>query len=93
MMSEVGLARQACRDFSRGLRNLPEHRAEHWGRFVKRPDDRDLERVRAAAERWNCLQTTFAPEGEIRLAMRRTARTARVTAAIVSCSTTGGSSA
>jgi putative DNA methylase len=43
----------------------PEHRAEHQGRFFKRPDDRDFGRVRAAAERWKGLQSRFAPEDEI----------------------------
>ena len=40
-------------------------RAQHRGRFFKRPDAEDLARVEAAARRWHQLTPSFAPDDSI----------------------------
>ena len=39
-----------------------KRRAEHRGRFFKRPDAEDLARAEAAAERWKQLSASFVPD-------------------------------
>ena len=43
----------------------PPRRAQHKGRFFKKPDADDLARVKAAAERWQRMTPRFVPEEEI----------------------------
>ena len=45
--------------------NNPARKATHKGRFFKKPDAKDLQRVSAAAERWSKIQPCFAPDQEI----------------------------
>ena len=40
-------------------------RGEHKGRFFKRPDTEDLARAKAAARRWEQLETLFVPDDSI----------------------------
>ena len=40
-------------------------RGEHRGRFFKRPDTEDLGRAKAAARRWEQLETLFVPDDSI----------------------------
>lgn len=43
----------------------PHRKAEHKGRFFKKPDAKDLARVAAARERWRCTRSRFVPNQEI----------------------------
>lgn len=43
----------------------PHRKAEHKGRFFKKPDARDLARVAAAEERWGRTRPRFVPDQEI----------------------------
>ena len=43
----------------------PERKAEHRGRFFKKPDRDDLARVSAAAQRWGQLAPRFVPDQRI----------------------------
>ncbi len=43
----------------------PERKAQHAGRFFKKPDQQDLDRVAAAAARFTGLQTQFIPQDVI----------------------------
>ncbi len=43
----------------------PHRRAEHSGRFFKKPDVRDLEKATEAERRWTSLRPKFVPDQEI----------------------------
>lgn len=43
----------------------PHRKAGHKGRFFKKPDEKDLQRVSEAEERWNALDARFVPDQEI----------------------------
>ncbi|GAB4227990.1 MAG: DUF1156 domain-containing protein [Methyloligellaceae bacterium] len=43
----------------------PHRKAEHKGRFFKKPDAKDLARVSAAEERWRRMRPRFVPDQEI----------------------------
>jgi adenine-specific DNA methylase len=43
----------------------PHRKAGHKGRFFKKPDEKDLQRVAEAEERWNALDARFVPDQEI----------------------------
>jgi adenine-specific DNA methylase len=43
----------------------PKRRADHRGRFFKKPDARDLAQAAAAAEHWKALRPDFVPGDEI----------------------------
>lgn len=43
----------------------PNRKLGHKGRFFKKPDAKDLERVAAAEERWRTLNARFVPDQEI----------------------------
>ncbi len=43
----------------------PLRKAEHEGRFFKKPDAKDLKRVAAAAKRWRSIEPRYVPEQEI----------------------------
>lgn len=43
----------------------PHRKADHQGRFFKKPDAADLEKIRQAEERWAGAEPRFVPEQEI----------------------------
>lgn len=43
----------------------PLRKSAHLGRFFKKPDDKDLERVKVATARWKDLPPIFVPQEEI----------------------------
>jgi adenine-specific DNA methylase len=43
----------------------PKRRADHRGRFFKKPDAKDLARAATASKRWKALKPEFVPEDEI----------------------------
>ena len=43
----------------------PHRKAQHRGRFFKKPDERDLARYEAATERWTATRSRYVPEQPI----------------------------
>lgn len=43
----------------------PDRKSEHQGRFFKKPDTKDLDRIRMAEAAWRALTPAFVPEQEI----------------------------
>ena len=45
--------------------HCPDHKAEHRGRFFKKPDAKDFENVKAAAKHWARIEPEFVPDERI----------------------------
>ena len=70
----------------------PARKAEHTGRFFKKPDARDLARYASISDRWAAIVRSTSPNSRSRQETRPTVCIAGATVGTANCSTIGNSS-